>query len=219
MRHLNNGTDHRHSKSCCDQSSPARRTMKRMSEYTGLIGSYQLFITAACTNTGCKMKGSHPRAADRCPFVPKHSLSQVTSFMQLGMLCAITYICPKCLIFVHTSLHTPIRNNYGITLTEEPFFNSLAPGRFKFNIRKAIVKLTSVNGGQGISYEIALRWMPQDLTDDKPTMVQVMAWCRQATSHYLSQCWPRSMSPNGITRPQWIKINDCSIIGILFLLK
>ena len=27
MRHLNNGTDHRHSKSCCDQSSPARRTI------------------------------------------------------------------------------------------------------------------------------------------------------------------------------------------------
>ena len=26
MRHLNNGTDHRHTKSCCDQSSPARRT-------------------------------------------------------------------------------------------------------------------------------------------------------------------------------------------------
>ena len=26
VRHLNNGTDHRHSKSCCDQSSPARRT-------------------------------------------------------------------------------------------------------------------------------------------------------------------------------------------------
>ena len=28
VRHLNNGTDRRHSKSCCDQSSPARRTMK-----------------------------------------------------------------------------------------------------------------------------------------------------------------------------------------------
>ena len=25
--------------------------------------------------------------------------------------------------------------------------------------------------------------------------VQVMAWWRQATSHYLSQCWPRSKSP------------------------
>ena len=32
-----------------------------------------------------------------------------------------------------------------------------------------------------------------------------MAWCRLATSHYLSQCWHRSMSPNGITRPQWVK--------------
>ena len=29
VRHLNNRTDHRHSKSRCDQSSPARRTMKR----------------------------------------------------------------------------------------------------------------------------------------------------------------------------------------------
>ena len=27
MRHWNNGTDHRHSKSCCDKSSPARRTI------------------------------------------------------------------------------------------------------------------------------------------------------------------------------------------------
>ena len=26
--------------------------------------------------------------------------------------------------------------------------------------------------------------------DDKSTLVQVMAWCRQATSHYLNQCWP-----------------------------
>ena len=37
------------------------------------------------------------------------------------------------------------------------------------------------------------------------TLVQVMAWCRQATSHYLSQCWPSSMSPYGVTRPQWVK--------------
>ena len=31
------------------------------------------------------------------------------------------------------------------------------------------------------------------------TLVEIMAWCRQATSHYLSQCWPRSMSPYGVT--------------------
>ena len=32
-----------------------------------------------------------------------------------------------------------------------------------------------------------------------------MAWCRQATSHYLSQCWPRSLLPFEVTRPQWVK--------------
>ena len=49
--------------------------------------------------------------------------------------------------------------------------------------------------------------MPQDLTDDKSTLDQVMAWCRQATSHYLSQCWPSSMLPYGVTRPQWVNIS------------
>ena len=58
--------------------------------------------------------------------------------------------------------------------------------------------------GWGTSCDIALRWMSLDLADDESTLVQVMAWCRQATSHYLSQCWPSSMSPYGITRPQWI---------------
>ena len=82
--------------------------------------------------------------------------------------------------------------------------NSLAPGTFQFNFRKEIFKLTLVNGDWGISYEIAFRWMPQDLTDDKSALVQVMAWCRQATSHYLSQCWPRSLSPSGVTKPQWV---------------
>ena len=66
-------------------------------------------------------------------------------------------------------------------------------------------KLISVTDDWGISCKIALRWMPLDLTDDKSTLVKVMAWCRQATSHYLSQCWPRPLSPYGVTRPQWVK--------------
>ena len=49
-------------------------------------------------------------------------------------------------------------------------------------------------------------WMPQNLTNQKSTLIQVMAWCRQATSHYLNQCWPSSMSPCGITRPQWVNV-------------
>ena len=63
-----------------------------------------------------------------------------------------------------------------------------------------------VIAGWGISCEIALIWMSLDLTDDQSTSVQVMAWCRQATSHYLSLCWPRSLSPYSVTRPQWVNI-------------
>ena len=36
------------------------------------------------------------------------------------------------------------------------------------------------------------------------TLVEVMAWCHQAPSHYLSQCWPRLMSPYDVNRPQWV---------------
>ena len=56
----------------------------------------------------------------------------------------------------------------------------------------------------GTHCEIVLGWMPGRLTNEMSTLVQVMAWCHQATSHYLSQCWPRSVSPNGVTRPQWV---------------
>ena len=79
--------------------------------------------------------------------------------------------------------------------TRLSYINSLAPGRFQFKIRKVIFKLTLVNCGWCISSEIALRWMPPDLTDNKSTLVQVMALCHQATSHYLSQCWTRFMLP------------------------
>ena len=58
--------------------------------------------------------------------------------------------------------------------------------------------------GWGISCEIALIWLSLDFSDDQSTLVQVMAWCHQAASHYLSQCWPRSLWPYGVTRPQWV---------------
>ena len=78
------------------------------------------------------------------------------------------------------------------------------PGKFEWNFRHVIFKQILVIDGWCISCEIALIWMSLDFTDDQSTLVQVMAWCRQATSHYLSQCWPRSLSPYGITRPQWV---------------
>ena len=91
-------------------------------------------------------------------------------------------------------------------------FNSLAPGRCGCYLKLVIFKLVSRINILSISCEIVLRWTPQDVTDDKSTLVQVMAWCHQATSHYLSQCWPRSVSPYGVTRPQWVKKKSCPII-------
>ena len=57
-----------------------------------------------------------------------------------------------------------------------------------------------------VSFNIDLKWMSPDLTDDTSTLVQVMAWCHQAPCHYMSQYWPRSMSPYGVTRPQGVEL-------------
>ena len=82
--------------------------------------------------------------------------------------------------------------------------NTLAPGRPGCHFKTAIFNLVLLIGFFISFNDNALRWMPWDLTDDKSTLVQVMAWCRQATSHYLSQCWHRSVSPYGVTRPEWV---------------
>ena len=48
-----------------------------------------------------------------------------------------------------------------------------------------------------------------------------MAWCRQATNHCLNQCWPRSLPPYGVTRPQWVNSfwpNDVILVAQLFVI-
>ena len=84
--------------------------------------------------------------------------------------------------------------------------NSLAPGGFENIFQNVFFKLISWIDTLSNSCETALRSMPQNPSDDKSTLVQVMAWCRQAASHYLSQCCPKSLSPYGVTRPQWVKL-------------
>ena len=42
------------------------------------------------------------------------------------------------------------------------------------------------------------------------TLGQVMAWCHQARSHNLGQCWSRSILPYVITRQQWVNLLDSS---------
>ena len=50
--------------------------------------------------------------------------------------------------------------------------------------------------------------MSQNTFDDKSTLVWVNAWCRQVTSHYLSQCWPRTKSTYSVIKPRSIKLSN-----------
>ena len=43
-----------------------------------------------------------------------------------------------------------------------------------------------------------------------------MAWYHQATSHYISQCWTRSMSPYGVTRTELLKYTPMVCWSIIF---
>ena len=88
-------------------------------------------------------------------------------------------------------------------------FKSLAPGRCGSNSKSIIFKPIMQNNSLVIQCKSALRWMSHKLTNEKSTLVQVMAWCHQAASHYLSQCWLRFMAPYGVTRPQWV---NCFIL-------
>ena len=79
-------------------------------------------------------------------------------------------------------------------------------GDLNGSLDEVIFKLILLIDKIGFPCEIALRWMLLYFTDDKSILIQVMAWWRQATSHYLSQCWPSFMLPYGVTRPQWVNI-------------
>ena len=70
--------------------------------------------------------------------------------------------------------------------------------------------------------EIAFWWMSLDVIDDKSILVRVMAWCRQATSHYslpepmLAQFC--SVSQYGIIRSQWVNQTLRLIFDIMHIL-
>ena len=86
------------------------------------------------------------------------------------------------------------------------WFNSLALGRCSSNHKSIIFKsIIQNNSSLATQLEITLRGMLENLPNEKSTLVQVMAWCLMASSHYLSQCWPRSISLYSIARLQWVK--------------
>ena len=80
-------------------------------------------------------------------------------------------------------------------LSPDNIFNSLhppSPERCGCNLKWIIFKIISKI--DIIPVKLTSGGKPRILTDDKSILVQVMAWCHQATSHFLNQCWLRSMT-------------------------
>ena len=77
---------------------------------------------------------------------------------------------------------------------DHPYINSLSHGRYNSNSESVISEYISWIKFVSTACEISPSLMPQNTFADKSTLVQVMAWCHQATSHYLSQCWSRSIA-------------------------
>ena len=95
--------------------------------------------------------------------------------------------------------------------------NSLAPWKFEWNFGHVIFKQILVINGWVISCEIALIWMSLDFTDEQSTLVQVMAWCHQATSHYL--VFDFSSSPIANAMKNSFGLWDLKISEPIWLLK
>ena len=97
--------------------------------------------------------------------------------------------------------------------------NSLVLGRCDCDFKLVIFKLI-IKAILSISCEIALKVVnAQELTGDQSTLFQVMAWCHQATSHYLNQCWQSYMMPYGITRLQWVNKSSLMRISTIFTIS
>ena len=64
--------------------------------------------------------------------------------------------------------------------------NSLFPGRCGSDSKCGIFKHVLVADILTVSCGNALRWISQYIMDDESTLVQFVAWCHQATSHYLN---------------------------------
>ena len=105
------------------------------------------------------------------------------------------------------------------------YINSLTSWRCGSSFKGIIFKLIIQNNGLGTNNEIAFVKITKNLTNEMSSLVQAVAWCHQATRHYLSQCWPRSMSPHDVAQPQWVNsiftfvsFNSCGIQMIQFVM-
>ena len=104
----------------------------------------------------------------------------------------------------HIEHHLLLEYNKWWSDTHSISINSLAPGRCSCEFECANFKHNLEIDNLIIQAIVTMEWMQGNLVNGKLTPVHVMAWCWQATSHCWNQCWSRSLSPYGITRPQCV---------------
>ena len=85
--------------------------------------------------------------------------------------------------------------NTGLNYHYNKTFSTMRPEQHGHHFADVTFKCIIFYENSWIFIGIPLTCVCEVLIDDESTLVQVMAWCRQATSHYLNQCWPRSMTP------------------------
>ena len=100
------------------------------------------------------------------------------------------------------------------TLTHWPL------GKVAIILKSVIFKISLCRIVVGALTEIAHRWMPRNLSNEKSTLVKV-AWCRHGlvlsgNKLFLSQCWPRSEVPYGIIMPLWTDTYSLHVDDLLW---
>ena len=96
-------------------------------------------------------------------------------------------MCSQNIVPIHTVTYCGCRGLQPY-IRSRIWIDSLPLGRSWYKFKNALF-ITVLQIGIFRSY-FALRLMRQDLYNGKSTMVQVMAWCCQPTSHYLAQYYP-----------------------------
>ena len=113
-------------------------------------------------------------------YVLTRSYSNLASFILVDYVAQSFLLQLESLTHCHTLTHWPLWDLW--------FYNNESVFLYWLLFSDFLYNLVVVNDN-------ALSWMPWDFTNDRWTLVQVMVWCCQATSHYLNQCWPNSRMP------------------------
>ena len=118
----------------------------------------------------------------------------------------------------YTISHILVINPYtGVTVTRQMsksythhWFNSLTIGASDCHIKNITLKYLFMTNVKNTSVANICKCVSEDLDDGKSSLVGIMAWYHQATSHYLNQCWTWYLVPLGHNELKRMSFNAAS---------